>query len=96
MYCHTKENTNDAFFTYGICLIFQTMSSKWHLSIQSCHLLVLNGHDTDVTLNEIEQAQVGLDMIKQQPYIVSLWTWTWTCEQYEIFLTSFDDMDGIC
>jgi hypothetical protein len=37
-----------------------------------------------------------LDMIKQQPYIVSLWTWTWTCEQYGIFLTSFDDMDGIC
>ncbi len=89
MYCDTKESTNDEFFIYGISLIFQKVNSKWHLSIQSCHLLFLNRLDSHVTLNEIEQAQVGLDMIKQQPYIVSLWTWTHACEQYGIFLNVF-------
>jgi hypothetical protein len=59
-----KRKQKWCFFTYGISLNFQKVSSKWHLSIQSCHLLVLNGHDSHVTLNEIEQAQVGLDMLK--------------------------------
>jgi hypothetical protein len=44
------------FFTYEISLIFEKVSSKWHLSIQSCHLLIPSGHDSHVTLNEIEQA----------------------------------------
>jgi hypothetical protein len=61
---------DDQFLVQGIIVFLPKVNTKWISSIDK-HLLILDGHESHVTLIAFEQAQsFGLNMINLPSHII--------------------------